>query len=884
MPKKPPRIAASILRWILPPKNRDYLLGDYEESFQKKLEEKSPLSARIWYWGQLIHTAPAYFFESFYWRIVMFRNYFIVTLRNIRKLKGFSFINIAGLAVGMACCMVIFLYVASELTYDRYHDDADRIYRMAMWWKVPSGEFQSAGINAGFAPELSDNFTQVESTARYMPIQDRIVRRGNTHFFEERVGYVDQEIFDIFHIPFVYGKSTSALEKPWTVVITRRIAEKYFGKNDPLGKTIEIKEGASRGVRSMSSPGSVNVDFEITGVVENPPSNTHFKYDILVSAKQLKLDVLRQSWHDRNTYTYIKLAPNTDIDNFEEQISLMAFDHVGKQLKAWDQERRYYLQPLAGIHFQSNLQGEMEPPGNMIYIIIYSLIGLLVLSIGCMNFINLSNVRSVYRAKEVGMRKVIGAGRFQLVRQFLGESLIITTIALGFSFLICKILLSLFNETAGTTLTIAQIFHPYVLFSLAGLIVLVGIAAGGYPAAVLTAYKPVSVLKGPLYAGTKGSSTIKILVIFQFAISIFLIIGTLTVFQQLKFMKGRTLGFDKEQKIVIPFRYNAKFSSNFKTIKNELISHHAIMGATASSSAPGRRPSDGYLSQTNEINKPAKKLNFVAIDYDFISQYKIDMVAGRPLQSDKNDANSAILINEAAVKFLGYSSFEEALGKRWYLGWSDGRKVAREIIGITKDFHYQGMQDIVEPLYMVFAPFDFDTLTLTLESGSLGETLSFIENMWQKLYPTLPYEGYFLDEDFDLQYRAEEQIGKLLGIISGMGLVMSTLGLLGLAAFMTQQRSKEIGIRKVLGASISHIVLLFSKTFLRWVLLANIIAWPLAYYTLNKWLQDFAYRVNISPFLFLLAAGIALVVSFLSISYHVIKTAMANPVDALRYE
>jgi putative ABC transport system permease protein len=814
----------------------------------------------------------------------MILNYFKITLRNIRKHKGFSFINIAGLAVGIASCMVIFIYVASELTYDRYHEDADRIYRIAMWWKVPSGEFQSAGINAGVAPELSDNFPQVEIAARYMPIHDRIVSNGDTRFFEDRMGYADQEIFDIFHIPFVYGDPRSALARPWTVVITRRIAEKYFGRQNPVGKTIEIKEGAFRGVRSMSSPDSDKADFEITGVVDNPPSNTHFKYDILVSTRQLKLDVLRQSWHERGTYTYIKLAPNTEVDNFEEQISLMAYDHVGRELKAWGQVRRYFLQPLAAIHFQSNLQGELEPPGNIIYVAIYSLIGFLVLMVGCMNFINLSNARSVYRAKEVGMRKVLGAGRFQLVRQFLGESLIITIIAMGFSFLICDILLPLFNETAGTTLAFSQIIHPYVLFTLPGLVVLVGIVAGGYPAAVLTAFKPTSVLKGHSSGGTRGSSMIKVMVVFQFAISIFLVIGTLAVFQQLKFMKSRTLGFDKEQKIIIPFRYNSTFSRNFNTVKKEFLAHHTIVGATASSSAPGRRPKEGYLSQTEEINQPAKILNFMAVDYNFISQYKIDMIVGRPLQREKNDANNAILINESAVKLLGYSAPEEAIGKRWYLGWYDGRKVSREIIGITTDFHYQGMQELVEPLFMIFAPFDFNTLTLTLETSSLGETLSFIENLWQKLNPSFPYEGYFLDEDFNRQYRAEEQIGKLLGIIAGMGLVISTLGLLGLAAFMTQQRTKEIGIRKVLGASVSDIALMFSKTFSGWVLLASLIACPLAYYATKMWLQNFAYRVHVAPLLFLMAVALALVVALLSVSFHIFKTATANPVDSLRYE
>ncbi len=814
----------------------------------------------------------------------MLFNYIKITLRNIRKHKGFSFINIVGLAVGMASCMVIFLYVASELTYDRYHDDADRIYRVAMWWKVPSGEFQSAGINAGVAPELIDNFPQVEIAARYMPIPDRIVRHGDAFFYEDRMGYADQEIFDIFHIPFVKGNPRTALEKPWTVVITRRMAEKYFGGKNPVGQTIEIKEGAFRGVRSMSAPDSDKADYEITGVVDNPPSNTHFKYGILVSTKQLKLDVLRQSWHERGTYTYIKLAPGTDVENIEEQISLLAYDHVGRELKAWGQERRYFLQPLAAIHFQSDLQGEMEPPGNMVYIAIYSLIGLLVLLVGCMNFINLSNARSVFRAKEVGMRKVLGAGRFQLIRQFLGESLIITIMAMGFSFLVCDILLPLFNETAGTTLAFSQVIHPYVLFTLAGLVVLVAIVSGAYPAAVLTAFKPAPVLKGPSSAGTKGSFMIKILVVFQFAVSIFLIIGTLTVFQQLKFMKSRTLGFDKEQKIIIPFRYNSTFSKNFDTIKKEFLSQHAIVGATASSSVPGRRAKGGYLSQTAEINQPAKKLNFMAIDYDFIPQYKIDMAVGRSLERDKNDADNAILINESAVKYLGYSAPEEAIGQRWYLGWYDGRKVTREIIGVTKDFHYRGMQELVEPLFMAYDPFAFNTLTLTLETGSLGETLSFIENLWQKLNPSFPYEGYFLDEDFDRQYRAEEQIGKLLGIIAGMGLVISTLGLLGLAAFMTQRRTKEIGIRKVLGASVFNIALMFSRTFSRWVLLASLIACPLAFYATKVWLQNFAYRVKVAPLLFLMATALALVVALLSVSFHIVKTAVANPVDSLRYE
>lgn len=784
----------------------------------------------------------------------------------------------------MACCMVIFLYIASELTYDQYHDDAERIYRVAMYWKVPVGEFRSAGISAGVAPALKNNFTQVEYAARIMPISNMLVRNGNKHFYEDRIVYADPELFNIFTIPFVQGDRATALERPWTVVITKRIAKKYFGNENPLGKTIEIKKGGIGLVRSMSNPDSDNTDFEITGVVENPPSNTHFKYDFIVSSKQLKQNVLHQSWHGGGAYTYIKLAPNVIAKDFESQISLLAYNYIGKQLDAWAQKRRYFLQPLVNIHFYSNLRGEMEPPGNKTYIYVYSVIGLLVLLIACMNFINLSNARSVYRAKEVGLRKVIGAGRFQLVRQFLGESLIITIAALSFSFPLCEILLPLFNKTAATTLVFSGIVQPYVLLTLVGLVFFVGIVAGGYPAVVLTSFKPALVLKGPFYAGTKGSLMIKAMVVFQYAISIFLTIGTVTVYQQLNFMKGRTLGFDKEQKIIIPFRYNSLISKNLNTLKSEFLSHHAIIGATASSSVPGRRIEVSYLSLIDSTAEPAKGLNYIACDHDFISEYKIEMTAGRSFQKEKNDAKNAILINESAVTYLGYSSPEDAIGKRWRLGWYDGKQVSREIIGITKNFHYRGMQNNVEPLFMGYDSYAFNALTLTFSTIDLRETLDFIEKKWRELYPFLPYEGFFLDEDFNRQYRAEEQIGKLLGIITGMGLAIASLGLLGLAAFMAQQRTKEIGIRKVLGASVSSIIKLLSKQFAFLIIGANVIAGPFAYYAVNRWLENFAYRIDAGWSVFVFSGAAALVIALLTVSFQAVKAAIANPVEALRHE
>jgi len=349
-------------------------------------------------------------------------------------------------------------------------------------------------------------------------------------------------------------------------------------------------------------------------------------------------------------------------------------------------------------------------------------------------------------------------------------------------------------------------------------------------------------------------------------------------------MKGRTLGFDKEQKIVIPFRYNETIRKNYKTLKSEFLSHHTIIGATLSSSVPGRPTGASYLSLTESIEEPAKKLNFIACDFNFISEYKIEMTAGRPLQQEKHDLKNAILINESAVPFLGYRSPEEAIGKRVCLGGYDGTKVQREIVGVTKNFHYRGMQNIVEPLFMAYDSNDFNALTITFNTTNLKETLEFIETKWSELVPFFPYEGYFLDEDFDRQYRAEEQIGKLLSIIAGMGLTIACLGQLGLAAFMAQQRTKEIGIRKVLGASVSNITLLFSKVFIEWVLFANIVAWPVAWYAMNKWLQSYAYRIDLGLHVFLISGLAALVIALFTVSFHSIKAARANPVEALKYE
>ncbi|MFZ5517559.1 MAG: ABC transporter permease [Candidatus Zhuqueibacterota bacterium] len=808
----------------------------------------------------------------------MLENYLKITLRNIKKHKTYSAINIAGLAIGIACCMVIFLYVASESSYDRFNKDAVRIYRIAEYRKVPLGEFKFARISPVVATVLKSDFPQVEHAARILQLNDGFVRYENKAFYEERMFYVDQEIFKIFTMPFIQGDSETALENPRTVVMTTNMAKKYFGDENPIGKTIQIKDPIYE-FRGFYAPFPAVCDYIVTGVIENSRSNSHFKYDLLLSLKTHEGGFLLREWHSSAAYTYVKIRSNTNVNEFKESISGLAYKYVKKQLDLWGQTRTYFLQPLLDIHYNSNLRYEIEPPGNKLYLYIYSVIGFLILLIGCMNYINLSNVRSVYRTKEVGLRKVVGAKRFQLIKQFLGESIIITILALIFAFLLLEILLPLFNEMAGTELSHRGLFQPTVLLALVGLLLFISIVAGGYPAFILTAFKPSLMIQGSTVTNSRGTFLLKVLVIGQFAISILLTISTITIYNQLHFMKSQSLGFNKEQKLVIPFRMNKKVCDHYTVLKSEFDKYHAIVGTTVSSSVPGRSVLHNSLSFSNDILVKPFDLKYMAVDHDFIPEYGIELVAGRPFLKEQNDEKNAFLINEAAVGLLGWSSPEEAIGKKIYSGFTQ-----KEIVGVTKNFHYQGMQSTVEPLFMEYEPSLFNVITLSLNTKNLNKTLKFIESKWSELHPSIPYEGIFLDEDFDRQYRFEEQVSRLLSIITIMGLFIASLGLFGLALFIAKQRTKEIGIRKVLGASVINIIQWLNRDFVKWILISNIIAWPIAYFAVNRWLQNFAYRIHISWWTFLLAGTLALIIAVITVSYQSIKAALANPVESLRCE
>ena len=821
------------------------------------------------------------------WFPSLISNYMKIALRKIRRQKIFAFINIAGLSVGLACCTIIILYVTNELSYDRYHNDADRIYRIATHRIHPVGEHTFAPTPAPLGPELKANYPDIEEAVRIVPPYENasnvLVVRGETRFFENRIWFADEGLFRMFSIPMLRGNPEEALVNPNTVVLTEGMAEKYFGDEEPYGQILQIEIDYDIGRVEIQ-------DYEVTGIIKNAPPNTHLKYDMFLSMPTFSsnLPSFETDWmNPHSKYTYIKLIAGANAADFEIKLQNAAAlykeiytKEIGRELQLLE----YFLQPVTRIHMFSNILGEIDPPGNWYYVSIYSIIAFLILLIGCMNFVNLSAALSTTRTKEVGLRKVVGAQRKQLVWQFLGESFLITILAFFFAFGLILVLLIPFNQMAGTELTLAGLKQPIVLASLFGLLLFVGVGSGYYPSLILTAFNPVSVLQGRLAPTSRGSRMQKILVIGQFAVSIFLVICTLTVFQQLRYMKGRALGFNLEQKMLLRVKSNLNhLRRDYENIKNDFLKNPSITGATVSSSVPGDRDESGYyLSSIGPDFTDAAWLNVITVDYDFLPEYEIELAAGRAFQrGQEDDEEGAFLINETAAKELGFSSPEEALGKSYLAHYN---RKTKKIVGITEDFHYKGMQEIVEPMVLDIEDSLFKTITLSFHVDNMNALMRFVENTWESHFPGVPFEYSFLDENFAREYLYEEQMGRLLGLITSMGFIIACLGLFGLASFVAQSRKKEIGIRKVLGASIVDIVSMMSKDFVKLILVSVLIASPLAWTAIQFWLQDFAYRIDINFLIFLGVAFVALVIAMATVSLQGVRAAVANPVNSLHDE
>ena len=803
----------------------------------------------------------------------MLRNYFKIALRNLMRHKGYAFINIAGLAVGLACCLLIGLFVRSELSYDRFHEKADRLYRAWVDEREEGERFFNTITPIPLGPTLERTFPDVQEAVRLYAYAD-LVRRGERQF-TERIHLADSAFFDVFTFPLIRGDPQAALDQPNSVVLTEPIARKYFGDEDPVGQTLAVRVG-----------GEVQ-DLTVTGVAEAPPEASSIQFDVLVPfAKNGFRESSKQAWRQIYVETYVLLREGTSADALEAKLPSMVQQVFGDQYR----EGTYLvgLQNITNIHLNPDIPIGLEPISDPAYSYILSAIALLVLLIACINFVTLSVGRSADRALEVGVRKAVGAQRRQLVGQFWGEALLLTGLALMLGIVLTWVFLPLFNSLSGRTLYFT--FGLPTVLMLLGALAVVGLAAGSYPAIVLSGFRPVEVLKGTLQVKGDKSFLRRGLVVVQFALAIFLVASMLVMAQQMRYLQTKNLGFDKEQVVTIPT--TGGFSEGFRTyelLRGELQAVPGVAGVTASAFVFGGPGWAGIGYHAEDGTYREFNANFAG--YDFVETLGIEMAAGRPFSRELSaDTSRGLLVNEAFVAEYGW---EDPIGRRLPGPFPD-----HEVIGVVEDFNYASLHTPVEPLVIAANPdlvlrgaanVDFSgdptpDISVRLRPENLPATLEQVERAWKAVAPEQPFAYTFLDAAVDSQYRLEARLSRIVGVASALAILIACLGLFGLAALTAVRRTKEIGVRKVLGASVSSITLLLSKDFLGLVLVALALAVPVAYLVMRQWLEGFAYRVGLGPSIFVLAGVLVLLIALVTVSYQAVKAALADPVKSLRYE
>lgn len=803
----------------------------------------------------------------------MIKNYLKIALRNIMKHKGISFINIVGLAIGISCSVLILLFVTNELSYDKFHNKADRIYRLAVRASIGDTKINQTYSSSQTFRMLLEDFPEIETGIKFLNLGRTPVIPDEKTFYESSFFAVDSAFYDVFSIPLIHGNPETVLKDPNTMVLSKNTALKYFGDINVVGKVIKV---------DFSSYGGI-VDFKITGVSENVPNNSHFHYDLLVSSASFPTLINNTGWSANNFITYLLLQEGTSQEWFDEKLKEFTRKHMGEErFDEWVAQGNYweyFLQPITEIHLNSDLNGEFEANGNKTYVYIFSVISIIILLIACINFMNLSTAKSSLRAKEVGLRKVVGSNRNKLISQFLSEAVLLSFISLALGIVIVECLLPVYRNLIGRQLDIHYFDNFVVIPSLLALGLIVGVISGSYPAFFLSSFKPISVLRGNT-GSSKGSSLLRnILVIFQFAISIFLIIGTLVIYQQLKFFQNIKLGFNKEQVLVI--RNPGALGNNFTPFKEVLRNYSNVIGVSGSNTLPGRSFSNiGFGAEGVE---KSFTLNLCVCDYDFLKTLKLEMAQGRFFLREFSTDSHAAILNEKAVKLLGW---ENPIGKK-INNWSRNRGNFT-VVGVIKDYHYESLHQEIRPQALFLSGGYYQNIesyiSVRLNTENISETVKYVGSTWNDFAPGKPFEYSFLDEDYDNLYVNEKQTRKLFTIFSLFAIFIACLGLFGLASFSADQRTKEIGIRKVLGASVPRIVNILNKNFIKWVLIANLIAWPAAWFIMNSWLQNFAYRIKLSWWMFILAAVLALLIALITVSFQTVKAALKNPIDSLRYE
>ena len=796
----------------------------------------------------------------------MIRNYIKTAFRILKKNVGFTAINVLGLSVGLATCLLIVFYVVDELSYDKYNVKADRIYRITENARLNGNEASYAGTEKPLMDALK-SFPEIEKMARFIPVntlfispQKFYIKKKNNNIQEKNVVYTESGIFDIFTLPVINGKPS--LNEPHTAVITESAAKKYFDKIDVAGLVLTINDTSQ---------------YKITAVIKDIPSQSHFNFDFFLSYSSIP-EYRAGGWGYSGVHNYVLLKPGTDIKKLESQMQAIAYKNYPQSMHTNGNYLSYTLTPLLALHLHSTSQYELMEKGSIQYVYIFSVIALFILLIACVNFMNLSTARSSNRAKEVGVRKVLGSTRKYLVAQFLTESMLTTLVSTIIALALAGLLMPLFNQMAVKHLAFTAHSIIWLIPSLLVIIVVVGFLAGSYPAFFLSAFQPIEVLKGKLSTGFKGSFLRSFLVVFQFSISIFLIIGTLVIYNQLKYIHNKSLGFDRSQMLVIK-NVNV-LGKQAKILKQEVKQMQGVTNATMSTYLPtgeDRNITGLFPELPIDIKKDVLS-DFWPVDEDYINTLGIKLIAGRDFSNQMASDSAALIVNEAFVKRFG---FKDPLNKTIYRD-SYGIQ-AFHIVGVMKNFHFSSLRDEIKPVALVYNE-DRGAITARINPASLSALLSQIEHKWKELSPNQEFSYSFMDADFDATYRSEQRIGQLFISFSTLAILIACLGLFGLAAYAAEQRNKEIGIRKVLGASVTTIVSMLSMDFIKLVFISILISSPLAWFVMNKWLQDFAYRENMQWWILAIAGGTAVLIAFATISFQSIKAALANPVKSLRSE
>ncbi len=851
--KTPPRIAETLLRVFLPEREKQDLLGDYEEYYKEAADSKGRFIAGLWYGMQILNLIPRSIWNSTKWSFVMIGNYIKIAIRNIKKQKTNSFINITGLAVGMACSLLILLWVQDELSYDAFHVQGDRIYRVVQEVSQTTGTQDLCRTPGNLGPFLKETYPEIMASARCWSADESFSVQAKA--FKASAFYVDDDFFRIFSFPLVEGDPATALTEPNALVLTQRAAHRLFGDEHPMGKIVRSRFGE---------------DYQVTGILQNIPENSHLQFDYILSFKHFGL-FSNDEWaiFDNPLYTYVLLDRRASRTAVDGKIAPVITDH------APEVETRLYLQPLRSVYRHSHYLGDLPGLGDIRYVAIFTVIAVFVLLIACINFINLTTARSVNRLREIGLRKVVGARRIQLIQQFFMETWMLTVLAMILAIGLVILFLPQFNLLAEKNLDLNPTnFVSFIGFVIVGL--LTGLVSGLFPSLLLSSLNPGMMMKLNRISIFKGVGLRRLLIILQFTFSIILIVGTVTVHQQLRYIRERNLGFDKERLIHIPMIESVR--EHYPALKQELLNDARVLAVSFGSHIlTDVTHSHGDITWEGMNPNLELPMDCLLVESDFVKTMDMQIVEGRDFSREyTTDQDGAFILNEEAVKVMGLTN---PLGTKMSYSRMDG-----QIVGLVKDFHFRPLNHRIAPMILINSTHEMFNIFIRIAPGDVADAMDRIRGVWRKVVPDAAFDYNFFDDSIDAMYQSEVRLGILFDTFAGLAIVISCLGLFGMTLFMAERRNKEIGIRKVLGASVPGIFVLLSDGFTKWVAIANILAWPIAYYFMNKWLQNFAYRINLSIWIFLLSGLAALLIALLTVSYQTLKAATANPVDSLRYE